>query len=254
MREFCMKTHEKQFARHHHAMPAFTLIELLVTISIIALVLGIAGPSTIKLFSTNADTQAYNMFSTQMALARAQAIESANYVGLHSQITDSSSSHPYVSANKLSDKCVLAIVAWDEGHNAFDLKPSEQPQVVPGSMAFGQIFGTGTGATVNSSSDYSVTSSNLEKFTTFTILFNPDGEITKTAAGSNIKFLNSSALFDGDSSIWSVPTEEQGATCVTMFDYLTLKSKGSTGYNTYLNETGQFIAANVYTGRLFKRE
>jgi len=244
-----MKTYNIQPAGHRRTQKAaFTLIELLVTISIIALVLGIAGPTTIRLFSTNADTQAYNIFSTQMALARAGAIESANYVGLHCQITDSTKT--YVSNNKLSDKCITAIVAWDEGNNAFDLKAGEQPQEVPGSMAFGQIDSTSV-----SGSNYSISSDTaLANFTTFTILFNPDGEITKTAAGSNIQFLSNSALFDGASSIWNVPTAEQGATCVTMFNYLTLKSKGSSGYNTYLNETGQFIAANVYTGRLFPRE
>ncbi|HPS52294.1 MAG TPA: prepilin-type N-terminal cleavage/methylation domain-containing protein [Phycisphaerae bacterium] len=245
-----MKTFKVQFSGNPHGKAAFTLIELLVTISIIALVLGIAGPTAMRMFTSSSDTQAYNMFSTQLSLARAQAIESANYVGLHCQIADDDKT--YVKNYKLADKCITAIVAYDSG--VFDLKTGEQPQEVPGNIAFGQID-----TTYVSSGDYNTTvGSDMDNFTTFTILFNCDGEITQKADNGNISFKSSSALFDSGTTstgIWSLPTAEQGVTCVTMFDYITFKNKSTdTLKKNYLNEAGQFIAANVYTGRLFDRE
>ena len=231
----------------------FTLIELLVVVALIILIAGIALPTVINLFSAGADAQAYNLLAAQLAYARSQAIFLGTYVGVHVQAADRS---------ELSKDCYSAVV-WDDpdvsGHE-FSLLPDAKPEKIPGNFGFGKLFGT----FFNSSGDYQgLDDSGLEDFTTFTIVFSPQGQIVKFvegAANGHVAFTTDDKLFgDPDTNptvLWEKPDDAEGVTAVTIFNYAEMKAISPSGNarRDYMNNNwGQILALNIYTGRFFHR-
>jgi len=239
--------------RHPDSQPrakGFTLIELIVTISIITLIASIALPSVMGIFSAGADAQAYNLLAAQLRAARALAIENSTYAGVHVQMADRPG---------LEDTCWSAVVVHDpDNPNNTDATfyfrpaPGFEPQRVPGSLAFGKLTttfvqdsgGVGEYEGLGDAND----------FTTFTIVFSPTGRVDTDV---NVAYDAGERVFDDDPNnaayLWDAPNTEPGVWAVTMFDYVQFYARDDAGRASYLDETGQFLPVNRYTGQLFER-
>lgn len=243
----------------------------MVVIAIIILVAGTALPTLTSFFTAGADQQAFNVLSAQLAAARALAITRGTYAGVHVQMADNP---------EYAGKCYSAVV-WDDpatpADYTFDLAPGYQPQPLPGTMAFGQISdtyvneGNYDGNNLRDPSDETDANTwpgTFYGFTTFTILFNPAGEVvTNGPGGGSINFrIAADSLFaamnaDADdftgAQLWRSPGSHSGTLAVTLFDskvVSALKDSDGTKRADYLNESGQFLALNLYTGQFFHRE
>ena len=241
---------------------AFTLLELLVVIAIIVLVIGSVLPSVLKIFSSGADAQAYNMLAAQLMAARGLAITEGTYAGVHVQMDN--------RAGAVGD-CYLAVVIYkdvDDRENIADMKfvlaEGFTPRRAPGGFAFGELRGPnlyGLTEFVNASSQYDnlTTGNNVDDFLTFTIVFSPSGGIVKGVLVQPIAFDDGAkygSTFNpgaGKAFLWNLPPDEPGASAVTMFSYNEFRDAGADRPG-YLRLKGRFIPINVYTGQLFDRE
>jgi len=236
------KTTTRTTAAGPRPVPAFTLVELLVVLAIIALIATTAVPSIVTIIASGAEAQAANLLTAQLVAARALAIMEGTHAGLHAQIADKAT---------LENVCFTAIFIDDPATATHELTPAAgyRPKRVPGGMAFGQISGP---FVVNNAFTNSV-NTQLDDFTSFTIVFGPSGEVVKNIAGQPIAFYGSDPIFTGASSkLWNAPADEPGVSAVTIFDYNEARQSGDVA--AYLNAGAtQFCPVNVYTGQLFTR-
>lgn len=237
----------------------FSLVELLVVVSLIILVAGIALPTVFNLFGAGADAQAYNLLAAQLAYARSQAIFLGTYVGVHVQMAD---------RTELEKHCYSAVVQGNPdggGDIVFSLLDGSKPEKIPGNMAFGKLTSNFFGAGANDDEYQNLDDLDDEDgFTTFTIVFSPDGQVVKYVeddAVGNIVFANDD-LFSASSNtsptgteLWSLPDAEPGVTAVTIFNYAEMEAISSANKREdYMhNNWGQILALNIYTGRFFHR-
>ena len=57
-----------------------------------------------------------------------------------------------------------------------------------------------------------------------------------------------------DTQLWYDPDDEPGVSAITLFDYKTLKALSTAAAReAYMDENGQFLALNIYTGQFFYR-
>jgi len=241
----------------------FTLVELLVVLAIIALIAGAVIPSVLGAFGAGADAQAYNVLSAQLGAARAQAIATGTYAGVHVQQAD-----PDVT--DLSDAWYAAVMIYkdvDPTPGGVDMKfvlaPGFTPRRLPGSIVFGEI----SNRAMNAGGDYDVSTDELEDFTTFTVVFSPTGAVVRQVRTRDIVFDGNDPIFSGSTGkqLWdprraNADTDnngqdgEPGAAAVVLFDYADLRDLSSPNdRNAYLKRSGQLIPINVYTGQLFPR-
>lgn len=271
----------------------FTLVELLVVIGIIALLAGIAVPTTSKLFSSSADTQAYNLFNAQLSFARATAIENGSFAGVHSDIVDDTSL--MVQRQNLTGKYVTSVIQLNTNPPGtadyfFEIVPGSKPKPLPGHMAFGRVADSGTFDTINASGDYIVDTQNeLRYFLNTTIIFNNRGEVVvDVPANSGGGTLNhifypsditdsstdksqhaaylSHTLIDNNSTpnpnrIWTDDdainynhNNLRTSLYVTMFNYKEAMEQNINDMDDYLNENAIILPINIYTGKMFPRE
>jgi len=253
--------------RYRLPAPAFTLIELMVVIAVIILVTATALPTLTSLFTSGQDAQAYNLLSAQLDLARALAILNSDYAAVHVQMASDGSDFATGAGKCYSAIFVNQQVPVSGGtENHFILAEGYEPRPLPGSMAFGNVCDPYVAANGNYND---MDGDDLADFTNFTIIFNAQGEVVRYINGG-WRF-SGTALFHaggGDFSetqlwhfgdLWTNvadAADHPGATCVTIFDYKVLRSKVEAGGNNaaiYLNEYGQFLALNLYTGKFFHR-
>lgn len=235
----------------------FTLIELIVVITIIGLLAATALPSIFALFTAGADSQSYNVLAALVATARAQAIQSGNYCAVHVQIaapTGNSGS---------DDSCWAAMFYYDQVSKNFKLDASHPARRMPGPIAFGEVNDSFVNAAGVFILDDSVPAKSTDNFTSFTIVFAPNGSVVRNVGGANIDFdaaNGTNGIFcltqagKGPLNLWVKPAAEPGATAVTLFDYHQFLLIPTAGKNGYLNTNGQLIPINVYTGQLFPRK
>ena len=232
----------------------FTLIELLVVLGMLSIILTLTLPSVMAIFNAGQDAQAYNLLSAQLMVARALAIQQSTFAGVHVQLADPN------AQPELEDVCFSAVVFLrdvDPGANVnmkWQLADGYRPIRLPGDMAFGKL----TDAFVTDE-EYDL-DPNLDAFICFTIVFSPNG----AAVRYNVDFDPNDPLFrvDDDSytQLWDheLANDENGqvsVTAVTMFNYFELRNRSSIGGDRvdYLNQNGQFLPVNVYTGMLLPR-
>lgn len=235
----------------------------MVVIAVIILVTATALPTLTSLFTSGQDAQAYNLLSAQLDLARALAILNGDYAAVHVQMASDGSDFATGAG-----KCYSAIfvnqkvrVGGGGTENHFILAEGYEPRPIPGSMAFGNVCSP----YVNSSGDYVGSAidddTKLGNFTSFTIIFNAQGEVVKYINGGWTLVGNALFHSSGDwtetqlwlEPSWATASAPAGATCITIFDYKVLNSKNDAGRADYLDEYGQFLALNLYTGKFFHR-
>lgn len=246
------KTTRPSLTRRHAGTSAqgFTLFEMLIVVGIIIMVLSVALPSINSMLASSADSQAYNMLSGQLTVARAEAITYDTPVAVHVQIGQESAS---LSGEDLSKACFSAIT-WippDSNNPTFSLMPGYSVNRMPESLAFGEIsddFIDGANFTLGLG---------LEDFTSFSILFDPQGEVVK-----RVKWVNGLVApafhsdLAGPNSLWDATyaNGEDGVQWVTLFEYTKLLALNRVQQQIYLDENAQFLPVNTYTGRLFPRD
>ncbi len=230
---------------------AFTLVELLVVISTIALVLTITLPGIIGLFTAGADLQARNVISGMLGAARGVAIENQSYALVHVQIDVD------------GEKCWAAVMEYDKDPSSpsfgkFVPVAGFTPQQMPSDMAFGEITSTYVTDGGNYKSDVNT---DLPDFTTFNIIFGPDGGLMTGLINSvppQIETDESVKIFGGATvtekqQIWDPagPTlDEAGVRAITAFHYRTIKAMSDADRLDWLERNGQFLCINQYTGKL----
>lgn len=232
---------------------AFTLVELMVVIGLIVLVVATALPTISGLFSAGADRQAYNLLAAQCAAARALAIQKSTYAAVHVQLSNRDD----------LEGCYGAVMLYNTTSSVFELSADHEPQQYPGSYAFGQIPG-GLSPTAqfldSSSGDYQNLGSYWFDFTTFTIVFDSTGQVVLYPNMQTIAFQqddlfgsSQSAVDGSETRLWILPPAEPGTAAVTLFDFNVLNALDASGREAQLNEGGQFMALNYYTGQFFFR-
>lgn len=238
---------------------AFTLVEMLVVIGIIILIASISLPTIINIFRSGADSQAYNVVTAQLAAARSLAIVSSSYAMVHFQPADNTTDS---NIKDTTDWCAVMIyknIGSAQNPNCkFVLADGYTPRRMPGSMGFGEI--SNSFVSVNAYQD-AVTNNSGKDFMTFNVIFSPRGQVTKTVGGAAVSFDSNDPIFSGGGSIWNSGTANngrQGASAMTMFDFGMFYQFAAGGKTTeaknLLNQNGQFLPVNIYTGQLFPRQ
>ncbi len=244
-----MRDKKSQFGR------GFTLVEMLVVIAIVVLVLGMALPSITGIFTAGADSQAYNLIASQLSAARALAIQEGTYAGVHVQMGNEATD------SDLKDTCWAAVMQYDTSLSpaAFRLADGFTPRQIPGRYAFGEV----SGAFITASAFDNLSDTNLDNFTSFTVVFSPNGAVVKQVNNANIQFDIASidSLFLNSLWVNHGNLVEAGATALTLFSYkefrefdsITSDTARETARQDYLDTNADLIPLNVYTGQLFER-
>jgi prepilin-type N-terminal cleavage/methylation domain-containing protein len=223
---------------------AFTLTELMVAISIIALASAIVLPSASKLFTASADDQARAVLSATLGAVRAAAIERGEHTAVHVQI------------HAEEEVCRVAALIGEvqtDGSVLFKPLAEFQPRRLPGGIAFGEV----SEDFVSSGGDYTNVDGDagLADFTSFTVVFSPEGVIVNQPLGEPVRLEGNNLLFGASAqAVWSdLPaSEEAGVRAVTYFNYADLKQASDRA--EYLNDYGEFICLNPYTGQLMESD
>jgi type II secretory pathway pseudopilin PulG len=254
---------------------------MMVVIGLVALMASMALPSIIALFNSGADAQAYNLISAQITAARAKAVLSSTYAGVHVQMADAlNDAEDGLLRPELKEMCFSGLIVYDSEKKYFDLIPGMAPQRIPGNIAFGYASeavtppSAGAAGTLEATIGNSASSlfegaaaENMTKFTTFSVIFNPLGAVTRFVNGNPIKFNDQSPIFNdvattdvarfGSKRLWRLVNidyvqDRYGTTAITMFDVAEYSS--ASNKVAYLNENAQLLPLNVHTGQLYKRD
>lgn len=268
----------------------FTLLEMMVVIGLVSLMVSMSLPSVMALFNAGADAQAYNLITAQLTAARARAVVNGTYSGIHVQLADAplvetdGSEFPTLLRPELQGVCFSGMLEYDPNTRSFDLLTA--PTRIPGSIAFGYASKGITGSNANSGLDatlgendqnpFTNAAGTLSKFTTFSVIFNPVGAVTRFVDGEAIRLNPQSKTFSdygvslidrelyGSQRIWRMTTagsafnyvqDRYGVTALTLFNFTEYEAAGNNSKRvSYLNENAQILPLNVHTGQLFKRD
>jgi len=227
---------------------------MLIVLAVISMVAAIALPGIVGLFDSGAEEQAYNHLAALLTAARAVAIRNSTYAGVHVQMSE---------VADMEDVCYAAIV-WDDpatDNHQLSLVKGYEPRKIPGRVAFGEISGT---FVEPSSGNYRLFSGqgSLDNFTTFSIIFSPSGAVVKEIDDNELTYMLPAdepafrEVAGAGTRLWDRPPNEPGVMAVVLFNYVELDAvrNDSTRVREYLNEHGQFLSVNIYTGQLFKRK
>ena len=230
-------------------------MELLVTIGVIALVAAAVVPSIWKIFSAGSAAQAYNLMAAQLTGARAEAVQSEKFAGVHVQLATDARAD-------LKNACFAGVVRYSGGATGtFGRVEGYLPRRIPGSMVFGELPPP---ANVDGEIN---TESNFDNFTSFTVVFSPAGaavcqtplnDAGNPARTGHVLFNAGDPLFSGTTKLWepgvaNVTDDGEGpATAMTLFDYAEMEKSGDRG--GFLGTYSEYLPVNVHTGQLFPRE
>jgi prepilin-type N-terminal cleavage/methylation domain-containing protein len=248
----------------------FTLIELTIVISVIVLAMAISLPTLITSFRAGADKQSENILSSLCTAARVTAVRDGKYTLVHHQLSVAT------TVNDLTTRhSYLAICTGTKGVNGtmFRLTPGFDPQRLPGDMCLGAVSrntvsNSGTGASYNSNVINAVSGGNPnpDPFTSFSIVFSPAGRVVTQIDGiEDVRFDITDPAFrntDANTYLWDPAVANgnnaQGVSAVTLFSYGQYVARPSSGAGptkfNYIDENGDFLPVNVYTGQLFLRK
>ena len=268
----------------------FTLLEMMVVIGLVSIMVAMSLPSVMALFNAGADAQAYNLLTAQLTASRARAVVGSTYAGIHVQLADAplietdTAEFPTLLRPKLQGVCFSGMLGYDPNTASFDLIAA--PTRIPGTVAFGYASKSVTGSSTtggleatlgeSSTNPFEGAAGTLSKLTTFSVIFNPVGAVTRFANGEAIRLNPQSKVFSdysvstidrelyGSQRMWRMTTagtpmnyvqDRYGVTAITMFNFTEYEAAGTSSKRLdYLNENAQILPMNVHTGQLFKRD
>ena len=224
----------------------FTLIELAVALTVILMIVTMVVPTMSKMLSSRASMEAFNLVAAQLSAARAEAVTSTTYAGIHVQLG---------AQSNMLETTYSMIIAYDEDDSVFRRPDIFMPQELPGGTALGQLttqyVGGGDPGTYQNIS----TDAQLREFCTLSVIFSPEGTVVTEIKGINIMFASGDLMFNGKTKLWehALANDKRGVTAFTLFDYREVLKRESTDRTKYLDEHGQFLPVNMHTGQLFDR-
>lgn len=229
----------------------FTLIELIVVISIIVLMMAIALPTIVTLFTSGADSQARNIVGTTLKAAQQIAITSRLDTGVHFQ-WDATNETVMIAIvqKKYTDTTVNPnVVKYDK----YDLAEGCVPMRLPGGMAAGEVsnaWGNNYGT---------LTQANLPSFSTFTVVFDRDGRLADRPA---VVFNPAAEILDVNNpsakakDCWESSTElttgEPSVRALCIYNGKVAGTLSNATLPGWMDTNVQFLAVNPYTGGLIR--
>ena len=257
----------------------FTLIELSVTIAIVLMIVAIVVPTMTKLLASRSQEEAFNLIAAQLTAARAEAVASNTYAGVHVQLGPKGSNREHVSYSLVIILDPSKLNNYVEGASTdsltFTLAKPFIPQKLPGGTALGKLTSdyvddrasppdpnAPAGTPVDTQGHYkNLADGNLPNFTSLSVIFSPNGTVVEQVKGGNIKFDSNDPMFSGNTKLWDFAqaNNQRGVMAFTMFNFpkvwkLVGTGTGSTDRTEYLNDNGQFLPVNMHTGQLFDRQ
>ena len=240
-------------AHSRNRRAGFTLIELAVALTIILLVVSMVVPTMARMLESRASMEAFNLVAAQLTAARAEAVTSDTYAGIHIQLdteVDMTEKTAYSMIIRIPPDEV------DDDAPLFERPTFFMPQELPGRTAMGKL--TSDFVTAGTPGTYQglATDANVQEFCAFSVIFSPDGAVVTKVKGANIMFDNTDPMFSVTATgLWNfaLANNRMGITTFTMFNYLDLLKGDSAARGTYLDENGQFLPVNMHTGQLFDR-
>lgn len=181
---------------------AFTLIELLIIIAIISILTAIALSSLARLFGAGAKAQAENVIDAQLRVARSLAIRERCYAGVRFQ-ADYRNANAYegdywavivqeaetlpTDADVYEDPNGIPVLDPDEEDNLRCGTPQSSfklfrhvPEIPPAKLPDGVAVGR---------QERFSECNQMEKYTTFTIVFAPDGRLVTAPGEVNARYV-----------------------------------------------------------------
>jgi len=235
-------------ARSRKRRAGFTLIELAVALTIVLMIVSMVVPTVAKMLASRASMEAFNLVAAQLYTARAQAISSDTYAGVHVQLDTEA---------QMADKTAYSmIIAYDEAEAVFKRPDVFMPQELPGGTALGQLTSDFV-TDADPGKYYNLdTDDQMETFCAFSVIFSSEGSVVTNVNGGNIMFDPNDPMFTGSNTkLWDHTRahDKPGIMAFTMFDYLELLKREPADRIKYLDENGQFLPVNMHTGQLFDR-
>jgi len=245
--------------RRHNAfgLGGFTLTELVLVIAIIVIAIGVALPGVVGLLTADAEVQARKTIGALLGAARSLAIEKQSYVMVHVQMGVDGNCWAGILERTLSDNP-------DENEHRFVPVETHPPRQIPEGYAFGEISDDST------SGGHFVGISDLDDFTSFHVVFGPDGTLAQLVPERDGALVNprcdtNHAIFSGpdETKIWderALQDEPGVPRAIVMFPYRELEplserphdEPGSRAY--YLEQNRRYLAINPYTGHVLSGE
>lgn len=240
-------------AGRRHRTAGFTLIELAVALTVILMIVTMVVPTMSKMLSSRASMEAFNLVAAQLSAARAEAVTSNTYAGIHVQL----GFHDDMKETSYSMIIHVPQNQVDDANPKFTRPDIFMPQELPGGTALGQL--TSKYVTSGDPGRYRVSSdSDLKNFCAFSLIFSPDGMVVTEVQGKNIRFDTAHAMFSGNekTKLWDpgIADDKPGVTAFTMFDYREVWKREPADRSDYLDKHGQFLPVNMHTGQLFDRQ
>ncbi len=236
----------------------FTLIELAVALTIVLLIVSMVVPVLTKMLSSRSSYEAYNLVAAQLTAARAEAISSDTFAGIHVQLgaQPEIEQTAYSMIIKVSAAEILQNTPKFTRHQAFI------PQELPGGTALGKLTSdfvrdqeTPPAGTEADGEYINMTDARLKEFCSFSIVFTPDGTVSTRPKGSGVQFDPSDGAFTaGDTQLWDfgLANGKVGVTAFTIFNLPKLLTYAEPAdREEYLNENGIYLPVNMHTGQMF---
>lgn len=175
------------------AKHGFTLLELTVVIALLGVLFMTAYPTIIGLFRSGTDAQAYNVVVAMLTAARSEAMQRGAPVAVHFEKALDPTVAQYAGCTLINnddnrESYWCAVMVWvpiapgDFNTGKFAPCAGFPPRRLPGTMAVGEVSDTyvkkdGTYDVASFNSD--LTDVNYLAFTSFTVIFDPNGAVIR---------------------------------------------------------------------------
>ena len=250
-----MKATPRHSGRDRGLRGGFTLVELLVVMGVIVMLLVLALPNIRVLLTSSSLDQAQAVMGGCLGATRAIALERQAYALLHVQ--------PRL-VERLPDNTLVTEEFWlvtmvlDSQTGEFNTVEGYRPTRLPRDVGAGEVnsdfvtAGQYDGTLLDEDREW-------DDFTAFNVIYGPDGTLVTEVNGDPPSMDFASPVFGGDLNpqLWDHDValiNETGTRAMTFFNYKELKIISGPARAAVLNESGQFIVINPYTGRLVDAE
>ncbi len=232
----------------------FTMAELVLVVAVIAMLMVLILPSISTMFSAGSFEQAQMVMAATLSSARALAIEKQTYAMVH--VHPDPGEGKFWLVTMLFNPNPAPELGYPNGR--FVVAAGVRPYRLPGDVGAGEISDTFV-----QGGNYTVAVNDPDgwrDFITFNVIFGSDGALATDVNGSRPLLDETSPIFSDVAGVGLFPGEmydgdvvnEDGVRAVALFDFKELNV--TVDRTIPLNEAGQFLVINPYTGKFFPTE
>ncbi len=228
---------------------AFTLVELLVVITVISLLMVMVLPSIAGLFRSGSQSQARNMADANLRSTRSMAVQRRRYTALHFQ-------------RGLDGGYWMAPLEEQDGsgQKVFDMADGAEATKLPGTMGGGEV----SAKFVAGDNYIAMSDTAVSDFTTFTVIFDPNGRLVTEVDGNDLKFDSGSLLLEANPAAWTQRRKsiwersvalksEDGVRAFGLFDKAEFDLITEDDVRrVFLSNSARFLPINPYVGGLVR--